>query len=184
MVYSSIFEKVWEGTINESSISSQDIRSGFESTFRSVFRNSYFSMGKVGTIYGDGYVSVRIEFLLARDKNECLHGIPNNDPMHTNFYLEIYLDVEPKMTNSSIPLEDLDLSNFMVLKRSLGDGLLVPNPDKGLAYNRKKVMFRQTKGDLRKVLASFKKYLLKVRSEVADNAEYFSSYPFDVRSKI
>ncbi|KFZ25651.1 MAG: hypothetical protein KQ78_02144 [Candidatus Izimaplasma bacterium HR2] len=123
----------------------KEIMDGIKNVFEKHFSNGWFNLRKISSD------SIGFSFGIIGDKKELSSGILDNDPVH---------------------------HKFMIRKEEMGwevknlFGSIAINPkEKYMAMSSVKTKFRKTKGDTKKIISTFDKWFVKLKSLIKDNEE-------------
>lgn len=128
-----------------------------QGTYYKYFKDSKIQVDFTSNLYN----SIYIKCLLARDKTEVAHGIIDNDMLHIKFSIDHNGKAFDKdiTINSIVDFNDLNLNCW---DKSY---LIKPN-DRFLAYSSRKLTFRKTKGDTKKVISTLDKFFKKLKDQL------------------
>lgn len=162
---------IFRDYLNESEEIDKDVKNfmeNVEKTYHKYFPNSLASV----YVYSGLGKHVSISCYLAKDKSEESHGYFENDMFGVGFMIDL--------------TKDGKFPSTLVLESTKSSFLTKPESDY-LAYGRKKVPFRKTKGDADKILKTLDKYfsvLKKSVKEELDNGNIHSNFIELLKSKI
>lgn len=146
-----------------------DLTKEVKKTFEKYFPDSFIRVS-----YSSSFSkSISIRFALGKDNSEFNNKIIENDPMYSLAF--IWFD------SKSVD-EAGNIVGPMVLESSVGKGLAWNGPD---GFNRIKVPFRKTTGDVDKIMKALNRYFGRLKDAVKANADSINAaVSFDANKKV
>ena len=156
--------------LSEALTTADELAKEIENTFKKYFSNSYVDSSFDRHLSSD--ITVRIA--LAKDRNEAINKIMENDPMKAIFFI----DLDRKVDSEGKIIQPL------MVERISGGGLFwFPVGERNM--KRIKVPFRKTTSDPTKIVKVFETHFKELQKAVKDNAESLNKVLlFDVLKKI
>lgn len=125
----------------------------------------YFTNSKCVVEFGSLYKSIYVRCYLVNNKNESINNIVQNDMFSISFSIK----TENGEFSKDINLESLVPENLVI---EVTDNSYTIKPElQYMAYGRRKLNYRKTKGDSTKLLKTFDKYFKKLSEELKKDIE-------------
>lgn len=128
--------------------------------------NKYFTNSKCHTKLSTSlYHDIDVRCYLANNENECVNGYWENDMLSIIFSIETEEGEFPKDVNLYS-----DIPENLILKIH-DKSYLLKSENQYLAYGRKNLSFRKTKGNSKKLINTLDKYFKKLHDELLNDIE-------------
>lgn len=111
------------------------------------------------------YKNIYVKCLLSNNINECSSRIIENDMMSISFMI----DQEGRELNKDINTESVLPTNLQI--KVLDNSYLIKPENQYLCYSRRKLNYRKTKGDAKKIINTLDKYFNKLHEELKKDIE-------------
>jgi len=120
-----------------------------------------------------GLEYIMIRWYISRDSSEVAHNIRANDMLHVTFNIDLEDNTESGAMYN-VAIYDNNSKNSMPMPANItldvmDNSYFIAPEDRYMAYSRRRLPFRKTKGTPEKILATLRKYAEKLHTMLAED---------------